>query len=69
MSSKPARKPQRPGTHVPGRSDRGPIMAAGRASHALLGLVRLIGRQAARKFIRNQRSNNSLNEPPVEDAQ
>ena len=64
MSSKPARKPQKPGTHVPGRSDRGTIMAAGRESHALLGLVRLIGRQAAREFIRKQRSHGNLTESP-----
>ena len=34
----------------------------------LLAFARLLGRQAAREFIRQQRSNNSLIEPPVEDA-
>ncbi len=68
MSSKPARKRQKPGTHGPNRIDRETTVAAGRESHALLTLVRLLGRQAAREFIRQQRSNNSLIEPPVEDA-
>ncbi len=68
MSSKPAYKPQKPGTHGPGRSDREPPAAAGREAHALHNLVRLIGRQAAREFIRQQRSDSSLIDPPVEDA-
>ncbi len=34
----------------------------------LIAFARLLGRQAAREFIRQQRSNNSLIEPPVEDA-
>ncbi len=68
MSSKPARERQEPGPHGPHRIDRETTVAAGREPHALLGLVRLLGRQAAREFIRQQRSNNSLIEPPVEDA-
>ncbi len=68
MSSKPAHKPQKPGTHGPGRSDREPPAAAGGKSHALHDLVRLIGRQAAREFIRRQQSDGSLIDPPVEDA-
>ena len=43
-------------------------MAAGRESHALHDLVRLIGRQAARELIRRQQSDGSLIDPPVEDA-
>ena len=69
MSSKPAYKPQKPGSHGPGRSDREPPAAAGREAHALLGLVRLIGRQAAREFIlQQQKTDSSPIEPPVEDA-
>ncbi len=34
----------------------------------LIAFARLLGRQAAREFIRQQRTYNSLNEPPVEDA-
>ncbi len=68
MSSKSTRKPQKPGTHGPGRSDREPPAAAGRESHALHNLARLIGRQAAREFIRRQQSDGSLIDPPVEDA-
>jgi len=68
MSSKPAYKPQKPGTHGPGRSDREPPAAAGRESHALLGLVRLLGRQVAREFIRKQRSHGNLTESPEGDA-
>ena len=68
MSSKSTRKPQKPGTPGPGRSDREPPAAAGGESHALLGLVCLIGRQAAREFIRQQRSGGGLIEPPVKNA-
>jgi hypothetical protein len=34
----------------------------------LIAFARLLGRQTAREFIRQQRSDNSLIEPPVEDA-
>ena len=68
MSSKPAHKPQKPGTHGPGRNDREPPAAAGGESHALHNLVRLIGRQAAREFIRRQQSDGSLIDLPVEDT-
>ena len=68
MSSKPAHKPQKPGTHGPGRSDREPPAAAGRESHALLALARLLGRQAAREIIRMQQSGGGLIEPPERDA-
>ncbi len=68
MSSKPAHKPQKPGTHGPGRIDRQTTEAAGREPHALLALARLLGRQAAREFVRQQRSDGDLNEPPERDA-
>ncbi len=69
MSSKPARKPQKPGTHGPDRIDRETTEVAGRESHALLALARLLGRQAAREFILQQQTiDGSLNEPPAEGA-
>ncbi len=69
MSSKPARKPQKPGTHGPDRIDRETTVAAGRESHALLALARLLGRQFAREFIlQQQKTDSNLNEPSVEDA-
>ena len=68
MSTASTRKPQNPGSNGLDRIDRVTTEAAGRESHALLGLVRLIGRQAAREFIRQQRSDGSLIELPVEDA-
>ncbi len=68
MSSKPAYKPQKPGTHGPGRSDREPPAAAGRGSHALHNLVRLIGRQAARDFVLQQQIDGGLIEPLEGDA-
>ncbi len=69
MSNKPARKPQKPGTLEPDRIDRETIVAAGRESHALPALARLLGRQFAREFIlQQQKTDSSLNEPPVEDA-
>ncbi len=69
MSSKPARKPQKPGTHGSDRIDRETTEAAGREPHALFALARLLGRQAAREFIlQQQKTDRSLNEPPVEDA-
>ena len=68
MSSASAHKPQKPGTHGPGRSDREPPAAAGGESHALHNLVRLIGRQAAGEFIRRQQSGGGLIEPPERDA-
>ncbi len=41
----------------------------GQADETLLLLVRLLGRQAARDFIlREQRTDGSLNEPPVVDV-
>ncbi len=68
MSSASARKPRKPRTHGSDRIDRETTEATGREPHALLALARLLGCQAAREFIRQQRSNNSLIEPPVEDA-
>jgi hypothetical protein len=68
MNSASARKPRKPRTHGSDRIDRETTEAAGREPHALLALARLLGRQAAREFIHQQRSNNSLIEPPVEDA-
>ena len=68
MSSKPARNPQKPGTLEPDRIDRETIVAAGRESHALPALARLLGRQAAGEFICRQQSDGRLIEPPVEDA-
>ena len=69
MSSKPAHKPQKPGTHGPGRSDREPPAAAGGESHALHNLARLLGGQAARDFFCQQlQSGGGLNEPPERDA-
>ncbi len=69
MSSKPARKPQKPGTLEPDRIDRETTVAAGRESHALLALARLLGRQAARDFVLQQlRSDGGLIEPPEDDA-
>ncbi len=58
-----------PGTHGPDRIDRETTEVAGRESHALLALARLLGRRAAREFIlQQQKIDSSLNEPPVEDA-
>ncbi len=69
MSSKPARKPQKPGTLEPDRIDRETIVAAGRESEALPALARLLGRQAGREFIlQQQRSHGSLIESPEGDA-
>ena len=69
MSTTPARKPQKPGTHGPDRIDGETTEAAGRESHALLALARLLGRQAACDFVRQQlRSDGGLNEPPEDDA-
>ncbi len=69
MSSTSARKPQKPGTHGPDRIDRGTTEAAGRESDALLALARLLGRRAARELIlQQQRTDGSLNDPPVGDA-
>ena len=68
MSTASTRKPQNPGSNGPGRNDREPPAAAGGESHALHNLVRLIGRQAAREFIRRQQSDGSLIDLPVEDT-
>ncbi len=69
MSSKPAHKPQKPESPVPGLSDRELPAAAGRQSHALHNLARLLGRQAARDFFCQQlQSGGGLNEPPERDA-
>ncbi len=68
MSTTPARKPQKPGTHGPDRIDGETTEAAGRGPHALFALARLLGRQAAREFVRQQRSDSSLIEPPEWDA-
>ena len=68
MSSASARKPRKPRTHGSDRIDRQTTEAAGREPHALLALARLLGRQAAREFVRQQRSDSSLIELPVEDA-
>ena len=69
MSTTPTRKPQQPGTHGPDRIDRGTAEAASIEFRALLGIARLLGRQAAREFIlRQQRTDGSLNDPPVGDA-
>ncbi len=68
MSSKPAHKPQKPESPVPGRSDREPPAAAGGESHALHGLVRLLGCQTAREFVRQQLSDSSLIERLVDDT-
>ncbi len=69
MSTTPTRKPQNPGSNGLDRIDRVTTEAAGRESHALLTLARLLGRQAARDFVRQQlRSDSSLIEPPVGDA-
>lgn len=69
MSTTPAGKPQKPGTHGPDRIDRRTAEAASIECQAPLALARLLGRQAAREFIiQQQRTDGSLTEPPVEDA-
>ncbi len=63
------RKPQNPGSNGLDRIDRETTEAAGRESHALLALARLLGRQAAREFIiQQQRTDGGLIEPPEDDA-
>ncbi len=69
MSTTRARKPQNPGSNGLDRIDRETTEAAGRESHALLALARLLGRQAARDFVLQQlRSDGGLIEPPEDDA-
>ena len=51
MSTAPTRKPQNPGSNGLERIDRETTETAGRESHALLALARLLGRQAARDFV------------------
>ena len=69
MSTAPARKPQNPGSNGLDRIDRETTETAGRESHALLALARLLGRQAARDFVLQQlRSDGGLIEPPEDDA-
>ena len=68
MSSASARKPRKPRTHGSDRIDRETTVAAGRESHALPALARLLGRQAARDFVRQQQSDGGLIEPPERDA-
>ncbi len=69
MSKLPARQPQQP--KVPGPHPIGCENAEGTSTErqTLLALARLLGRQAAREFIlQEQRTNDSINEPPVEDV-
>ena len=69
MSTTPTRKPQQPRTNGPDRIDRETAEAAGIEFQALLGIARLLGRQVACEFIlQRQRTDGSLNEPPVGDA-
>ena len=69
MSNTSAQKPQQPGTPGPGSIGCGNAEAASTECQALLGLARLLGRQAARELIlQQQRTDGSLNEPPVVDV-
>ncbi len=69
MSTTRARKPQNPGSNGLDRIDRGTAAATGIEFQALLGIARLLGRQAARDLVLQQlRSDDGLIEPPEGEA-